>query len=99
MRDHGACRTRQLGVEPEPTPSVCVPILEPTITLGAERLVLDVLTRPEVADPADSAGGDTLRPTHEGVLVVELGEPGELDHLVDAELAPFEGVGRGRKCL
>ena len=39
-RDHGPGGPRQLGIEPESTSAVRVPVLEPSIALGRDRLLL-----------------------------------------------------------
>ena len=83
----------QLGVEQEPATVVGVLPLQPTGAFVVLDLI-DPITRPKVAGSADGAGRDRLRPPNEGVLVVDLGEPRELDDLVDAEVATSKRVGR-----
>jgi hypothetical protein len=91
----GALRGRKVGVELEPLAFVGVGPADRTaaVVVGA---VVGASGPHEVALAPDAGARDLLGPPHETVLGVGLGEAGELDHLVDAELAPVERLGGAR---
>ena len=96
LRHHRPLCRRELAVDHEPLALVGELPLQPACAFGFCGLVV-AMGHLQVARSPDRARGNPLRPTHERVFIVERSEPGQLDDLVDAEIAARERVGGGRE--
>jgi hypothetical protein len=89
LLDHRHLGGRQAGEELAHRSLVGVPDVYRTSALG----LLGLLPRPpdlEIAPPAYRGGGDLSGPAEQPSLGLGRGEPAELEHLVDPDLAPLE---------
>ena len=93
-----ALRGRELGLEPEPAPLVEVPPRDEAGPLRVE-ILLDRCSSLDVGPVADGGTGHALSPRDEPRLGPGRREPGELDDLVQAELATDESIRQPRKSL
>ena len=91
--DDRSLRRRELGLQSEPVPVVDVPPPQEPAPLRLANVV-DRPTDLEIGPPPHSRAGHEHRPSDQPCLGFEGGEPGELDDLVDPELARREGSGQ-----
>lgn len=91
-------RGRELGLEPKPTPLVEVPPRDEPGPLRVE-VILDRCSPLEVGPAPDGGARHPLRPRDKACFGLGRREPGELDDLVQAELATDEGIRQLRKSI
>jgi hypothetical protein len=93
---HRALRCRQLGLEPEPSSVVEVPPRQRPAALDVEHLV-DGGANGEVALASDRAARHAASPAEQVRLGLGGREPGQLDELVDPQVAGAKGGGDSRQ--